>query len=221
MQTALEHLRLKEDVHKAFPWPNACYGWRSSLTVTIPREKHIDAVALVQQWSCKRLAIIHDLRILLWKLFHIAQSCPPAQFIVTCMLHDHSPSMPPHGIYSWIEVSIRIYIFLFTYLLKTNGIYIISPESRQPVRLPVDGCTSGGEALCQQEAYCTVVSQHVLDMQWPICQMQALNSLVVIRKWAHRLRGCLIYLQSESAMAKVIFQVVRGRDPFIQACACM
>ena len=38
------------------------------------------------------------------------------------------------------------------------------------------------------------------------------------RKWAQRLRGCLVHLQGDSAMAMAIFPAGRGRDPFIQAC---
>ena len=50
--------------------------------------------------------------------------------------------------------------------------------------------------------------------------MEALNALVAIRKWAHKLRGCLVHLQSDNATAMTIFKAGRGRDHFFQARVC-
>ena len=56
------------------------------MTVSISPDMHTEVMAIIRQWSSKKLANIHELWILLGKLFHIAQYYPLAQFIVNCML---------------------------------------------------------------------------------------------------------------------------------------
>ena len=65
-----------------------------NMTVTIPQDKLTDVMSLVQQQSSKKLANIHELRTLEGRLFHIAQCCPLACFLVNCML-NHALSLPP------------------------------------------------------------------------------------------------------------------------------
>ena len=70
------------------------------MTVTIPPDMLTDVVALVWQWSSKKLANIRELKTLLGKLFHIAQCCLLAQFFVNHMRTTLSTSLPNSAMYA-------------------------------------------------------------------------------------------------------------------------
>ena len=106
-------------------------------------------------------------------------------------------------------------------LPRTSRNFIISQETRDPVKLLVDACGTGCGAMCPPEAYHmhTVFWDRVLVVQCPICELKVLNALVALRRWVPWPRGSLVHLFSDGATAVAIFQAGRGRDPLIQACA--
>ena len=60
---------------------------------------------------------------------------------------------------------------------------------------------------------------HILAEHRPNCHLEALNTVIVIRLWEPQLAHKLVHLFSDNATVVSIFQVGRGRDEFIQACA--
>ena len=103
--------------------------------------------------------------------------------------------------------------WFLAYLPHTNGIYITSPENREPVQLFMDACGTGCGELCQQKAYHKVFPEWVLAAQHPICQLEALNALVTVRRWVPSLKGRLVHPLSDSTMAVAIFQPDMGGIP--------
>ena len=82
------------------------------------------------------------------------------------------------------------------------------------MELFVDAYVTGGCAICHPEAYHMVFLHIIIAAQHPICQLEALNALVALRQWVSRLRGKLVHLFSDSAIAVAIFYAWQ----FIHAC---
>ena len=49
------------------------------------------------------------------------------------------------------------------YAASSNGVSMIEEDTRQPINIFVNACTSGCGVLCQVEAYHAVLPQHVLE----------------------------------------------------------
>ena len=77
------------------------------------------------------------------------------------------------------------------FLLKTNSVFILHNEPRDPVSLYVDVCTTGCDAICQDEAYHTQFPQHILRQNLSFCHLEALNAVVAIKSWAQKHTGKL------------------------------
>ena len=81
-----------------------------------------------------------------------------------------------------------------------------------PALQTVGGCTD-------TDAYHAEFPFHILVEDRPICHLKALNAVVALRLWAPQLAHKLVHLFSGNATAVSIFQLGRGHDEFIQACA--
>ena len=91
LQSLLQHLGLNEAAHKTSP-PAQAMTWLGLLfntvkmSVTIPQEKLKDTLRLVEDWASRCAANIHQLRVILCKLLHIAQYCQSARLFFNRML---------------------------------------------------------------------------------------------------------------------------------------
>ena len=105
--------------------------------------------------------------------------------------------------------------------LATNQWHVcfIHNEVREPVCLNVDACTNGCHAICQDEAYHAEFPQHSLCHSYFICHLKSLNAIVALKMWVHKFSGKLLHLFCDNTTTVAIFQVRRGRDPFMQVCA--
>ena len=91
---------------------------------------------------------------------------------------------------------------------------MIHEESRTPIPLFVDTCTSGCGAVTTAQAYHMVFSlpPHPTSK---LVYLPKLVYLVAVKVWAPIFSGQLVHLFS----AVAIFQAGKGRNAFIQACA--
>ena len=97
------------------------------------------------------------------------------------------------------------------YAACSNGVSMME-DSRQPIQIYVDTCTTSCSALCQEDVYHVVFLQQVLEEGKPICELEDLNVAVVLKLWARTLAGRQVVLHSDSAMAVPIFQDGKGRQ---------
>ena len=81
----------------------------------------------------------------------------------------------------------------------------------------MDACITGCSAICHPKAYHAKFPPHVLVAQHPIGHPKMINALVVLRRWAPRLKGQLIQLHNDNYTCVPIFQASKGRDAFIEA----
>ena len=49
--------------------------------------------------------------------------------------------------------------------------------------------------------------------------LKAVNAVAALKTWEWWLKGCLVYLHTDKNTAAATFQLRRGRDSYIQACA--
>ena len=94
---------------------------------------------------------------------------------------------------------------------------MIEEDVRQPLDIFVDACTTSCGALCQAEAYHTVFPQHILEQEWPIYELWALNAAVVLKLWAPTFVGRRVSRYSDSSTAETILQSGKHRNSHIQA----
>ena len=58
-----------------------------------------------------------------------------------------------------------------------------------------------------------------MEEKHPICHLETVNAVAALKTWAQCLQGCLVHLHTDNNTAAAIFQLGRGRDSYIQACA--
>ena len=100
----------------------------------------VDTVMLVEQWSHKRRANIHELRALLGKLFHVSQCCLPARYFVNHVFTTPR-DCPVTGHVQLTKEVQRDVEWLKAYLLCTKAVYMIHQDDRVLVSLYVDACS--------------------------------------------------------------------------------
>jgi hypothetical protein len=106
------------------------------------------------------------------------------------------------------------------YLPSTNGIYMLPLARPKPANIWVDSCPSGAGAMLDLlECYHFQYEQHILNVEHPICHLEALNCVVALRLWAPALANRHVNLMCDSSVAVAVLQAGRGRDPFLLACA--
>ena len=222
LQSLLLHLGLKEAAHKASP-PAQVMTWLGlqfdtiEMSVTIPLEKLQDTLRLVEDCVGRQAANIHQLRVLLGKLLHIAQCCQSARLFLNCMFATLRDCPGDGTIQLSAEFKKDLQWFRL-YATSSNGVSIIDEDVRQTVDIFVDACTTSCGALCGDEAYHTTFPQHTLDQCHPICELEALNAAAAIKLWAPTLVGRKVRLYSDSSTAVAIIQADKGRNGHIQAC---
>ena len=107
---------------------------------------------LVGTWLHKTTLNVQDLRSLLLKPLFVAQFFPPARLFTyrmleilhVCPLQGSIPLSPKfRKDLAWFQ----------RYLPRTNGVFLIHDESRTPISLYVDACTSGCRVVTADQAY--------------------------------------------------------------------
>ena len=96
------------------------------------------------------------------------------------------------------------------YLTQTNWVYVIDEDHQEPVHIFMDAYTSDTRVLCQLEECHAQLPPSVWKKQHTICNLEALNAAVAIRRWALTLQGKLANLHSDSTMVLVILKVEKG-----------
>ena len=187
------------------------------MTVTLPPDKLSEIMCLVDCWGHKSTANIYDLRSLLGKLLFVAQCCPQSCLFTNRML-ETLQACPLQGVVHLSPEFKKDLAWFHQYLPCTNGVFLIHEESRTPIPLFVDACTSGCGAVTSDQAYHRVFPPQILHQNLPICHLEALNAVVALKVWAHMFSGHLVHLFSVNTTSVAIFQVGRSRDAFIQAC---
>ena len=67
------------------------------------------------------------------------------------------------------------------------------------------------------EAYHAQFSVHILREEHPICQLEAVNTVVVLKIWVPQVQGSLVHLYIDNATAAASCHLHRGMDTYIQA----
>ena len=155
---------------------------------------------------------------LLSKLLNVIQCCPPAHSFLNRML-DTLRSYPPTGCISLSQEFNKDLAWFAKYLPSTNGVFILHEDNMVSVPLYINACTTDSGAVLGKEAYRTIFLLHILAENRPICQLEALNSVLAITTWVTHLWSRLIHLYCDNAMAVVVFQAGCSKDMFPQASA--
>ena len=147
LQGLLETLGLQEACHKVSP-PSKVMVWLGfqfdilAMTVTLPSETLGEIMSLVGCWSQKSMANIHDLRSLLGKFLCVVLYCSPTHLFTNRML-ETLRACPLQGVVHLSPEFREDLAWFQQYLPHTNGVFLIHEESRTPILLFVDLCTSG------------------------------------------------------------------------------
>jgi hypothetical protein len=188
------------------------------MTMSIPTDKLQEIAALVNEWAARKTANIHQLRSLLGKLLHVANCCHPARLFLNRMLA--TLRLAHHSQHVVLSDEFRKDIRWFQhYLSSTNGIFIIHQDDRPAVHVYVDSCLTGLGGCTAGAAYHSLYPEDVTNRKWAICHLEALNCLVALRLWQHKLCGKRVHLHSDSATAVAVLQLGRGRSPILQTIA--
>jgi hypothetical protein len=188
------------------------------MTMSIPPLKLKDIADLVATWATKSSANLHELRSLLGKLLHVANCSTPARLFLNRMLATLREAYNCQRVRLSTEFRKDIAWFQ-RYLPSTNGVFIIHPDTRPAEHVYVDSCMSGCGGCTSTAAYHAQYPDTLLDSQWSICHLEALNCLVALRMWTKELQGKRVHLHSDSATAVAVLQLGRGRSALLQTVA--
>ena len=209
LQALLARLGLHEATHKCSP-PSQVMVWlgfkfdSTDMTVTLPSDKLAKILDLVQSWLNKVTAYIHDLRSLLGKLLYIAQCCPSARLFANRML-ETLLACPLQGSIT-LSSGFRKDLAWFRHFLSSfNGIQLIHEDTRVPLPLYVDACTSGCRAVTTSEAYHTRFPHPIVQQDSSICHLEVLNAVVAVKICAPMFKNQLVHLFPDNTTAMAIF----------------
>ena len=151
-------------------------------------------------------ADIHILRVLLSKLLNITQCCPPARFLLKCLLETPLKACPAQGHICLTPQFWKNLAWFDKFLPDTNGVFLLHEDTRVPLPGYIDACTTGVGAVLLNEAYYTLLPAHVLEENRPIFYLGALNAMVAITTWADKLQRRLVHLFCDNATAVVVYK---------------
>ena len=147
LQAILDHLGLVEAKHKAAP-PSQLMTWLGidfktvSMMITIPTGKLAEIADLITEWQGFSHTNLHTRRMVLGKLLNISQCCPPARFFLYRML-ETLRAFPATGMTVLTQNFKKDLNCFAEFLHSTNGVLIINDDSREPVNLFIEGCSTG------------------------------------------------------------------------------
>ena len=107
----------------------------------------MDITSIVSSWANKAQANIHELRSLLEKLLHFTQCYPLAQFFINRMQYTLR-ECPVEGAIHLDSGFQKDVNWFLAYLPRTNSIYMMPQDNREPVKLLVGVCAFRAGALC-------------------------------------------------------------------------
>ena len=189
-----------------------------AMTMSIPPDKLQEITLLVDSWATKSSATLHQLRSLLGKLLHIANCCSPARLFLNRMLatlrvahHSGSVQLPEDfkKDIKWFQL----------YLPSTNGVFIMHQDNRPVTHVYVDSCITGCGGCTEGAAYHAPYPPSILQLQWAICHLEALNCLIALHLWVKDMQGSRVHFHSDSATAVAVLQLGMGRSPILQTIA--
>ena len=117
---------------------------------------------------------------MLSKLFYMAQCFQSARLC-------HNRQSQVAGVVTLNEEFKKDINWFRKYLAGTNSIFMIDQDARQPVHICVDTCTTGFGTMCQVEVYHTEFSPAILQECHPICELEAVNTVVALKRWTSQL----------------------------------
>ena len=123
---------------------------------------------------------LHNLRVLLGKLFFISQCCLPAWVFLNRILATTRvcPAVDEIPLSAEFQKCIN---WFACYLPVSNSIYIIHDETRVPANVYVDVCNTGAGAIYDDwETYHAMFSGSVLKQDHPICHLETLNAVAAV-----------------------------------------
>jgi hypothetical protein len=225
VQQVMCDLGIQEARHKASP-PAQSMVWLGllfdtiNMTISIPKDKIVEVLDLLQAWRVKTSATRKQLQSILGKLFHVGQCIAPARKFVNRMLTTMR-ACPVHGRIILDDDFKKDLQWFVHFMPSTNGVYLLDQTWREPVSVVVDSCLTGAGAACIdiKQAYQFVYPLDLLQRKLSICQLECLNALAAIRLWAPQFVGRCVELKSDSAAAVAVLQAGRGRDQLLQAAA--
>ena len=174
------------------------------MTITLPPEKLIEIMELIHNWTHRVMATIQELWSLMGKLLHVAQCCPPVHLFTNRML-DTLLSTEFQKDVTWFQ----------SFFPRIDCVFLIHEDTRVPIPLFVDACTSICRAVTTTEAYHVEFPNPIAQKNLSICHLEALNAIVTIKVCVPTFTKQLVHLFSDNSMAVANFQAARGKDSFI------
>ena len=95
----------------------------------------------------------------------------------------------------------------------------VHEENRPSISLFIDACATGAAAICDTLVYHIILPTRLVEEKCPICHLEAVNVVATLEIWVQHLHGCLVHLHTDNNTVAAIFQLCRGRDSYVQACA--
>jgi hypothetical protein len=85
--------------------------------------------------------------------------------------------------------------------------------------LECNSCLTGGGAIWGSHCHSMTYPAFISALNLSICHMEALNCLVSMKLWAHKMRDTTVHLLCDSIVTIHVLKSAKGRDPFLLRCA--
>ena len=122
------------------------------MNVTRSQSKPSEIMSLTRTWLHKETATLQELHSLVGKLIYMAQCCPPARLFTNRMLITLR-ACPEQGAIHFLTEFRKDLMWFYIFLLRTDGIFLIHEDDKEPICLSLDACISGCRAGSHVEAY--------------------------------------------------------------------
>ena len=100
-----------------------------------------------------------------------------------------------------------------------TSMYIMRDDDRTAVPMYIGACFTAAGTICRLQAYHDEFPPHIISTNHPIFQLEVVNALATLQKCMPKFKGQLIHIFMDNVMGAILFQLGKGRDTYIQACA--
>ena len=207
--------------HKCEP-PSTQMSWVGvffdslTMSMAIDPAKVREAVGLCEQFLCADTVTHRGMQVFLGKIFHVTKCCTSARRFTSRLL-DQLRALGPGRSAPISPLARADAAWLSAFLPTFNGVRLIKAQTADVV-VQVDACLQGAGAVCAGYGYYKVAfPPSILQCQFTIASLEALNMLVACRLWAGEWHGKHVLLFSDSWSAVCAANSGAAEDPLIRA----
>ena len=188
-------------------------------TLSVPPEKMIDIVELLNLWKGKLQCTKVELQSLIGILQFITKCVQASRVFLNRML-ELLRSMRERNTVKLSESFIKDLLWWNKFVHTYNGVSFIpdSVWSEPDIAFSTDSSLKGTGGICGFEFFHATYPDTILLQQLPIHCLEMISVLIAVRIWGHHFPGLKVQIFCDNEAVVSVINSSRTKDPFMGAC---